>query len=66
MFNVNRRNNQFLYASTVVNDGEGSPIAEPLSSNTNTNTNSNTKTNTITNSNSAGTKHLAMAEPPVS
>ena len=42
MFNVNRRNNQFLYASTVI-EGEAirelaSPITEPLSSNNNNNT----------------------------
>ena len=52
VFNVNRRNNQFLYASTV-REGEAirelaspiqepaSPIAEPLSSNNNNNTDSN-------------------------
>ena len=52
MFNVNRRNNQFLYASTVI-EGEAirelaspirepaAPIAEPLSSNNNNNTDSN-------------------------
>ena len=37
-FNVNRRNNQFLYASTVV---EGETIAETLSSNNKNNTDSN-------------------------
>ena len=52
VFNVNRRNNQFLNASTVI-EGEAirelappirepaSPIAEPLSSNNNNNTDSN-------------------------
>ena len=45
VFNVNRRNNQFLYASTVL-DGEtirelASPIAEHVSSNNNNNTDSN-------------------------
>ena len=38
MFNVSRRNYQFLYASTVI---EGEAIAEPLSSNNNNNTDSN-------------------------
>ena len=43
VFNVNRRNDQFLYASTVI-EGEAirelaSPIAEPLSSNNNTDSN---------------------------
>ena len=37
-FNVNRRNNQFLYASTVE---EGETIAEPLSSKKKNNTDSN-------------------------
>ena len=45
MFNVNRRNIQFLYANTVI-EGEAirelaSPIAEPPSSNNNNNTDSN-------------------------
>ena len=52
VFKVNRRNNQFLYASTVI-EGKAirelaspirepaSPIAEPLSSNNNNNTDSN-------------------------
>ena len=51
-FNVNRRSNQFLYASTVIEGEEirelaspirepASPIAEPLSSNNNNNTDSN-------------------------
>ena len=38
VFNVNRRNNQFLYPSTVI---EGEAIAEPLSSNNSNNTDSN-------------------------
>ena len=53
VFNVNRRNNQFLYASTVIEGeairelaspirGPASPIAEPLSSNNKNNTVSNT------------------------
>ena len=52
MFNVNRRNNQFLYACTVIEEEAirelaspirepASPIAEPLSSNNNNNTDSN-------------------------
>ena len=52
MINVNRRNSQFLYASTVI-EGEAIrelaslirepalPVAEPLSSNNNNNTDSN-------------------------
>ena len=50
VFNVNRTNNQFLYASTVIEGdaiqelaspirGLPSPIAEPLSSNNNTDSN---------------------------
>ena len=39
MFNVNRSNNQFLYASTVINSGETS--VENLSSNFNSNSNTN-------------------------
>ena len=50
MFNVNRRNNQFLYANTVIEGeaiqelaspirGPASPIAETLSSNNNTDSN---------------------------
>ena len=39
MFNVNRRNNQFLYASTVM-DGDGT-LAEPLISNNNNKNDSN-------------------------
>ena len=55
VFNVNKRNNQFLYASTVF-DGVDA-LAEPLSSNTNgetwakPHTNNNTNTNTNSNSN---------------
>ena len=52
VFNVNRRSNHFLYASTVIECEEirelaspirepASPIAEPLSSNKNNNTDSN-------------------------
>ena len=45
VFNVNRRNNQFWYASTVIEREAirelASPIAEPLSSNNNNNTDSN-------------------------
>ena len=39
MFNVNRRNNQFLYASTVI-DNDGA-LAEPHISNNHNNTDSN-------------------------
>ena len=74
MFNVNRRNNQFLYASTVTDDGDNSPIrepaspihevaspiAEPLSSNLNNNTNENNNTNR------ERAKPTAMAEPLIS
>ena len=47
MFNVNRRNNQFLYDRSVI-EGEAIrelalPIGEPLSSNKNINTGSNIK-----------------------
>ena len=53
VLNVNRNNNQFLYASAVIEetsgpgspDGDGSLIAETLSSNTSSNSNSNTNTN---------------------
>ena len=56
---MNRDNNQFLYASTVIEgasgpgspDGDGSPIAETLSYNTNTNTKTDTNTDTNTNTN---------------
>ena len=48
VFNVNRRNNQFLHAGTVLDhddDGETwakpQALAEPLSSNSNTNFSSN-------------------------
>ena len=57
-FNVNRNNNQFLYASTVIEDGDGSPIAELLSSNTNTDFNTNT--------NRERAEPPAMAEPLIS
>ena len=46
VFNVNRSNYQFLYASTVIDSGawvepHDDALAEPLSSNSNTNTNTN-------------------------
>ena len=70
VFNMNRNNNQFLYASTVIENGDDSPIAQLLSSNTNTvtNTNSNTNTNTNTkpNTNRERAKFPAMAEPLIS
>ena len=43
VFNVNKRNNQFLYADTVL-DGDDDALAEPLSPNTSTNTNTNSST----------------------
>ena len=82
VFNVKRNNNQFLYASTVIDDSPirepASPISERLSSNTNSNINTNTKantnsnsssnpnTNTNTNTNKERAKPPAMAEPLIS
>ena len=62
VFNVKRNNYQFFYASTVIEDSDGSPIVEPFSSNTNTNTDTNTNTNT----NKERAKPPAMAEPLIS
>ena len=74
MLNVNRRNKQFLYARTVIEDSSiqepASPMAERLSSNTNSNTNtnasSNSNTNTNYNINEERAKLPAMAEPLIS
>ena len=59
-----RNNNQFLYASTVIDDSPirepACPIAERLSSNTNSGSSSNPNTNT--NTNKERTKPPAMAE----
>ena len=59
MFNVNRNNNQFLYACTVLegdDDGEtwAKPhvLAEPLSSNTDSSTNTNSNSSPSSNSTS--------------
>ena len=65
MFNVNRSNNQFLYASTVIDSGASlEPLhgwvkphgektsMENLSSNSNYNSNSNSNSNSNTNTNS--------------
>ena len=41
VFNVNRRNNQILYASFVIGDGDVLPIAKPFISNNDNNTDSN-------------------------
>ena len=49
MFYVNRSNNQFLYASAVIDSEETS--MENLSSNSNCNSNSNSNTNSINSSN---------------
>ena len=49
VFNVNRSNNQFSYASTVVDSEETS--MENLSSNSKSNSNSNSNTNSINSSN---------------
>ena len=54
MFNVNRRNNQFLYAGTVL-DGDDretwakphGALAEPLSSNSNSNSNTSPKITSV-------------------
>ena len=71
-----RNNNQFLYASTVIDDSPirepAWPIAERLSSNTNSNTKSNTNSgsssnpNTNTNTNKERAKPPAMAETLIS
>ena len=78
VFNVNRRNNQFLYASKVMEDSPArepaSPTAGRLSSNTisniktnnNSSTNSNTSSNSNTNTDKEIAKHPAMAEPLIS
>ena len=73
VFNVNRRNNHFLYASAVIEDDllireTASPIAAPLSPNTNTvtYTSTNTNANTNTKTNREKTKPPSMAEPLIS
>ena len=73
LLNVNRRNNHFLYSSTVIEDYSpiretASPIAEPLSPNTNTvtNTSTNTNANVNTKTNRERTKSPSMAESLIS
>ena len=63
-----RNNNQFLYASTVIDD---SPIREPawsiaerLSSNTNSNTKSNTNSGSSSNPNTNNNSNKERAKPP--
>ena len=47
VFNVKRRNNQYLYAGTVLDgDDDDDALAEPLSSNSNTNFNTDPNNNT--------------------